>query len=86
MELPFRKDPVRLMILTPPSVIGHSCSSVNQSEKVHLPSAVDFVEIIVYFDRPLTATHAKAHEASTEKASRAFYIVFNFMHNRRKKA
>jgi len=34
----------------------------------------------------LTTIHAKAREASSEKASRAFYMVFNFVHNQRKTA
>ena len=49
-----------------------------------------FLFSTVKCDHHLTTTHAKAREASSEKASRAFarafYIVFNFVHNRRKKA
>ena len=37
-------------------------------------------------DHHLTTTHTKAREASSEKASRAFYMVLNFVHNRRKTA
>lgn len=37
-------------------------------------------------DHYLTTTHAKAREACAEKASRAFYMVFNLVHNRRKTA
>lgn len=37
-------------------------------------------------DHHLTTTHAKAREASSGKASWAFYIVFILVHNRRKTA
>lgn len=37
-------------------------------------------------DHHLTTTHTKARESSSEKASRAFYMVFNFVHNRQKTA
>ena len=45
-----------------------------------------FLFSTVKCDHHLTTTHAKAREASSEKASRAFYMVFNFVHNRRKTA
>lgn len=41
---------------------------------------------IDHCDHHLTTTHTKARKASSEKASRAFYMVFNFVHNRRKTA
>lgn len=45
-----------------------------------------FLSAIDHRDHHLTTTHTKAREASSEKASRAFYMVFNFVHNRRKTA
>ena len=48
--------------------------------RTSFPSKID------HRDHYLTTTHTKAREASAEKASRAFYMVFNFVHNRRKTA
>ena len=45
-----------------------------------------FFSTIDHPDHHLTTTHANARRASPEKALRAFYMVFNFVHNQREMA
>lgn len=52
--------------------LGMPANAFRLSNKV----SIAFLDRIVSYDHYLTTTYAKAHEASSEKASRAFYIVF----------
>ena len=49
-------------------------------KSLRFPSTID------HPDHHLTTTHANARGASPEKALRAFYMVFNFVHNQREMA